>query len=304
MRKAFTLIELLVVIAIIAILAAILFPVFAQAKESAKDTAVLSNLKQNGLAVLMYAGDNDDLPPHAQIATTGVDIMWQDAVQPYVKNWDLLIHPKRDKPTGAVADIQFKRTQYMGMAPAAGGVGAPYEKQYGFMAWNNATLTGGVLVRFNGIAGHANQVPTADGYGNDTYGAGRRNFPSTSLSSIGSPSDMVMVAESQNWDMWWSFGDGSTSYAMKYCVRWTPEANYSSYGTQWGFAGPGAYKRPVSGRSGVNASCFFPNGYTTFAATDGSAKSMDFRGKLFRRVQIDATNNIWVHPAFWPAGVN
>jgi prepilin-type N-terminal cleavage/methylation domain-containing protein/prepilin-type processing-associated H-X9-DG protein len=60
MKKAFTLIELLVVIAIIAILAAILFPVFAQAKEAAKKTADLSNLKQFGLASIMYAGDYED----------------------------------------------------------------------------------------------------------------------------------------------------------------------------------------------------------------------------------------------------
>ncbi len=59
-RRAFTLIELLVVIAIIAILAAILFPVFAQAKEAAKKTACLSNLKQVGLGAVMYGGDNDD----------------------------------------------------------------------------------------------------------------------------------------------------------------------------------------------------------------------------------------------------
>ena len=60
MRKAFTLIELLVVIAIIAILAAILFPVFAQAKAAAKKTADLSNHKQIIAGIMLYAGDNDD----------------------------------------------------------------------------------------------------------------------------------------------------------------------------------------------------------------------------------------------------
>ncbi|HEY0868042.1 MAG TPA: prepilin-type N-terminal cleavage/methylation domain-containing protein, partial [Fimbriimonas sp.] len=59
-NRAFTLIELLVVIAIIAILAAILFPVFAQAKAAAKKTASLSNVKQLNLGQIMYATDNDD----------------------------------------------------------------------------------------------------------------------------------------------------------------------------------------------------------------------------------------------------
>lgn len=63
MKKAFTLIELLVVIAIIAILAAILFPVFAQAKEAAKKTSSLSNFKQYGTAMTIYAADNDDVFP-------------------------------------------------------------------------------------------------------------------------------------------------------------------------------------------------------------------------------------------------
>src|SRR5438132_6104464 len=62
-RPAFTLIELLVVIAIIAILAAILFPVFAQAREKARQATCLSNLKQIGLGVLMYAQDYDETMP-------------------------------------------------------------------------------------------------------------------------------------------------------------------------------------------------------------------------------------------------
>lgn len=65
LRKAFTLIELLVVIAIIAILAAILFPVFAQAKAAAKHTTCISNVKQMSLGMVMYSTDNDDILPMA-----------------------------------------------------------------------------------------------------------------------------------------------------------------------------------------------------------------------------------------------
>jgi len=89
-RNAFTLIELLVVIAIIAILAAILFPVFAQARESARMTACLANMKQIGLALRMYAQDYDETYPNIYQgwgAPGGNEgWMWKNAVQPYIKN--------------------------------------------------------------------------------------------------------------------------------------------------------------------------------------------------------------------------
>ncbi len=76
-RHAFTLIELLVVIAIIAILAAILFPVFAQAKEAAKKTSCLSNVKQVALGTFMYAGDYEDTAPLVQTLDFNGPIMDQ-----------------------------------------------------------------------------------------------------------------------------------------------------------------------------------------------------------------------------------
>lgn len=95
-QSGFTLIELLVVIAIIAILAAILFPVFAQAKEAAKRTACLSNTKQIGLGVAMYLTDNDDMTPSAyeKADLSQVADIYQ-LLQPYVKNMDVFYCPDR-----------------------------------------------------------------------------------------------------------------------------------------------------------------------------------------------------------------
>jgi prepilin-type N-terminal cleavage/methylation domain-containing protein/prepilin-type processing-associated H-X9-DG protein len=81
--RAFTLIELLVVIAIIAILAAILFPVFAQARDKARSSTCLSNQKQTGLAYSMYAQDYDETFPFPYFQTT--DQWWEDMINPYIK---------------------------------------------------------------------------------------------------------------------------------------------------------------------------------------------------------------------------
>jgi prepilin-type N-terminal cleavage/methylation domain-containing protein/prepilin-type processing-associated H-X9-DG protein len=97
-RGAFTLIELLVVIAIIAILAAILFPVFAQAREKARQTACLSNCKQIANAVIMYTQDYDETYPvcnrtyNASDDTTG-RASWVQHLQPYSKNTQLFLCP-------------------------------------------------------------------------------------------------------------------------------------------------------------------------------------------------------------------
>lgn len=93
LRKGFTLIELLVVIAIIAILAAILFPVFAQAREKARQATCQSNLKQLGLAVLMYVQDYDEVLPSSWAKEWPGDPMF--FVQPYMKNTGILICPSK-----------------------------------------------------------------------------------------------------------------------------------------------------------------------------------------------------------------
>jgi prepilin-type N-terminal cleavage/methylation domain-containing protein len=92
--RGFTLIELLVVIAIIAILAAILFPVFAQAKAAAKTTACLSNAKQLGTAVNIYAGDYDDgTPMYEYKDENGVYVLFARILYPYVKSAQIFYDP-------------------------------------------------------------------------------------------------------------------------------------------------------------------------------------------------------------------
>jgi prepilin-type N-terminal cleavage/methylation domain-containing protein/prepilin-type processing-associated H-X9-DG protein len=95
MRRAFTLIELLVVIAIIAILAAILFPVFARAKMAAKKASDLSNTKQIGLAMQMYLESFDDTYPpcNHRLEPTPVELHWSWMLLPYVKSETLFVSP-------------------------------------------------------------------------------------------------------------------------------------------------------------------------------------------------------------------
>ncbi len=97
-RKAFTLIELLVVIAIIAILAAILFPVFGRARENARRSSCQSNMKQIGLGIEQYKQDVDNTYPMAYFYVNGASsaagyVHWTNSVQPYVKSTQLFVCP-------------------------------------------------------------------------------------------------------------------------------------------------------------------------------------------------------------------
>ncbi|NCO34344.1 MAG: hypothetical protein AUJ92_17170 [Armatimonadetes bacterium CG2_30_59_28] len=102
-RRGFTLIELLVVIAIIAILAAILFPVFARAREKARTASCQSNLKQIGLAQVMYSQDYDET-----IMPNGLTpYYWSDLLQPYIRNRQVF-----DCPSSSIANWSPSATTF------------------------------------------------------------------------------------------------------------------------------------------------------------------------------------------------
>ncbi|MDX1933254.1 MAG: prepilin-type N-terminal cleavage/methylation domain-containing protein [Capsulimonadales bacterium] len=135
-RNAFTLIELLVVIAIIAILAAILFPVFAQAREKARQATCLSNHKQVILASMMYSQDNDEmivpyrttprLPGTRTFTGQIVQELWPTTLQPYIKSEGIFTEPSNPSRTGFDAvRRQYGPTsgtaqRFLGFFPAMG----------------------------------------------------------------------------------------------------------------------------------------------------------------------------------------
>jgi len=89
----FTLIELLVVIAIIAILASILFPVFARAREKARTASCQNNMKQLGTALMMYVQDYDEALPYGSTTYMNSHVNVWDGMQPYIKNWQVYACP-------------------------------------------------------------------------------------------------------------------------------------------------------------------------------------------------------------------
>lgn len=117
-RTAFTLIELLIVISIIAILAAILFPVFARARENARRASCQSNLKQIGLAAMQYASDYYACLPPA-VVIPGVNpadpktLSYVDLIQPYAKNGQIFVCPSFTRPSYAVGGPDPSDTEQM-----------------------------------------------------------------------------------------------------------------------------------------------------------------------------------------------
>jgi prepilin-type N-terminal cleavage/methylation domain-containing protein/prepilin-type processing-associated H-X9-DG protein len=164
-RSAFTLIELLVVIAIIAILAAILFPVFAQAREKARQTSCMSNMKQLGLAVVQYVQDYDETFPQG-CPNGWWDFTWYRTTVPYIKNVDVFRCPNDDAiVTPAALNWAGPRMSYIAN---------------GYMSWRDNDW------RVTGVMGMSQGRDIPGGW----MGSGI-----TPLADVKRPADTIMIAE-------------------------------------------------------------------------------------------------------------
>jgi len=243
MKKGFTLIELLVVIAIIAILAAILFPVFAQAKLAAKKTTDLSNLKQFGLAAMMYSSDNDDYFPRNDYLRVGFQtwapFTWREAVGGYVKNGLTQVNyilTDQSLGTGLLATGEVWATPT-----------APQNTRYNYGA-NQALFPSGQQWRAGGNCG--DNYSGNNSIGNDQTcsgaGTGGSAVPSTSQTQLPHPAGVLMVTELGVATDW-----GTSNTYMQSGEWWWAGAGLQIRGAtippQWDADGPSSAVNDYSG---------------------------------------------------------
>ena len=206
-KKGFTLIELLVVIAIIAILAAILFPVFARAREKARTSSCQSNLKQIGIAIAMYVQDYDETWPYMWRNQPGVItgsnyITWADFIQPYVKNYQVYLCPSKQYTQ---AQMAYTTTPF----------------SYAFNGSGSGGLNGGV--KEADIATPAETISMFDGWGSmDVF------WTATDLSNVvsgivGGNSSAAVIAAARR------HSDGANCLFADSHVKWRSSAKAGEF---------------------------------------------------------------------------
>ena len=285
-KSAFTLIELLVVIAIIAILAAILFPVFAQARAQARKTTCISNNKQMGLAINMYVQDYDELLPMMMCKTNPPKndnfllqvASWQNLVQPYVKNWQVFICPdellnKSDPVT------YFDPFMSFGMPPSAGMMGAPY--------WQDTYYGRGATIAWNGLGGEFTDIKPY--YSGSSF---TTSVTSSPLAAIAAPASMTLVMDS-SWPDWYAFMAGSTINPNNYFATCVSFPAVAGFGNRQ--AGPLARHQP-SQRNLCGELTTQGQVITTFV--DGHSKSLRIDSYFGTRVTASGQR---VFQYLWPS---
>ncbi|HVL39993.1 MAG TPA: prepilin-type N-terminal cleavage/methylation domain-containing protein [Fimbriimonadaceae bacterium] len=298
-RRAFTLIELLVVIAIIAILAAILFPVFAQAKEAAKKTHCVSNTKQTALAALMYAGDYDDTlpahdnngscvylgvappgtatnpcnypdwgdmrPPFSNAANygQGASVMYWGAIEPYHKNTQISVCPTMGDTRWGMLIPQWPSLTGNPVPP--GGYQANLHRYY------NNTL--GQMALNMLVVDYGPQMGVASGtFHNNT----RPGAPRGRLGAVAKPAEIILGVSESTWD--WNgpalsgnLGNGLVwpSFPNTACVNWWQDG-WTRY-IHNGKSGPSGYASMTRITTNPNL-----QGIAVFTFVDGHTKPMKY----------------------------
>jgi prepilin-type N-terminal cleavage/methylation domain-containing protein len=338
--RGFTLIELLVVIAIIAILAAILFPVFAQAKRAAKGAVAVSDAKQMALAELMYTNDFDDaFTPILRVDKSyqqhGGTYYWSYLLQPYIKNWSIFADPTGPNvPVGSQDNTDSAESAFS----LYGMWGAPPERIDSAIStsasqWTfgqqplGKQMTGGQLWYYDGIMGLGMNAESwwSTWYykgGGGSGMTGPQSVPSLTTTSIANPADQVMVAQSGTEDfMWENNGNGSScDISNAVCID-TPDnfdlyyggCGSNTYGCEYTICAPIARQRDTDGNSvgffpfpgnpnyQIPATQTLPTGLTAWSGTDGHTKVTPWRKLMGTTIPINGGANLAIK-AFWPSG--
>ncbi|MHB8994350.1 MAG: DUF1559 family PulG-like putative transporter [Armatimonadota bacterium] len=192
-RRGFTLIELLVVIAIIAILAAILFPVFAKAREKARQTSCLSNVKQLATAWLSYAQDYDECLPMSEWGG-----YWGLTVLPYAKNTQMFVCP---------SDRYFNATRGVGRYGAN-----TYGLQYSPLGVTSSIYNGGVALGMIESPSSVLMLGDDEGCGNGCC------YPYNNLTASGS---YGVPSKRHNEGGNWAFVDGHAKWQKQSTMRYS-----------------------------------------------------------------------------------
>lgn len=244
-QSGFTLIELLVVIAIIAILASILLPVFATARERARQSSCLNNEKQLGLAILTYTQDFDEMYPVGFFNTSwqGND-EWPVRMQPYVKSLAVFACPD----DGSAGNLANTSRNWEGYA-----ISFALNDYYG-SNWNN----GFPLLGPSGVAGQSGWLAS----------------PANNLSKVTRPSDTIMIAEKLDSDTSKSFSAGNTSGFSPNNLIGGPKLEGIGWGDQNIPDGTQSPTAPYpTGRNGAVSAPH--NGRANFLMVDGHVKALD-----------------------------
>ncbi|HWD38649.1 MAG TPA: prepilin-type N-terminal cleavage/methylation domain-containing protein [Fimbriimonas sp.] len=327
--RAFTLIELLVVIAIIAILAAILFPVFAQAKRAAKGAVAISDAKQMAIGQLMYTTDYDDnFSPVVEFDSNWDVFPFSYLQQPYMKSWGVLLDPTGPVSIDQLAEDETDGTDFQiyglwGMPPERSSTISTQAGDFTFgQQPGGQAMTNGQLWYYDGIGGVAN-VPngnTGDGGGPDNFAAWGYKAglnPSLTPSAVANPADQVMLAQSGSWDFMWekvgyaSFGNGNDT-PDNFDMYWSSCDN--TYQCQAVICAPVARQRDDGAAAGLLpyftsggdynssgvASQPLPTGLTCWAGTDGHVKATPWRQLMGTTIPIAGGQR--AIKAFWPQG--